>query len=98
MVHVNVSRASILLNLEIIGIDVNVLNGRRMAIMFEYRNPKAILRHMFSEEFPNGDLNKLDKILSNYRDEEVDRVVDGAMRFGLAAMLDVIDWREHKRI
>lgn len=63
-----------------------------------YRNPKAILRHMFSEEFPDGDMNKLDKILSNYRDEEVDRVVDGAMRFGLAAMMDVIDWREHKRV
>jgi hypothetical protein len=53
---------------------------------------------MFSEEFPDGDMNKLDKILSNYRDEEVDRVVDGAMRFGLAAMLDVIDWREHKSV
>ena len=64
----------------------------------QYRNPKAILRHLFEEEFPEGDMNKLDKILSNYRDEEVDRVVDGAMRFGLAAMLDVIDWREHKRV
>ena len=66
--------------------------------MYKYRNPKAILRHLFEEEFPEGDMNKLDKILSNYRDEEVDRVVDGAMRFGLAAMLDVIDWREHKHV
>ena len=66
--------------------------------MYNYRTPKAILRNMFSEEFPDGDMNKLDKILSNYRDDEVDRVVDGAMRFGLAAMLDAIDWREHKRV
>lgn len=64
----------------------------------QYRNPKAILRHLFEEEFPDGDMDKLDKILSNYRDDEVDRVVDGAMRFSLAAMLDVIDWREHKRV
>ena len=64
----------------------------------QYRSPKAILRHMFSQEFPDGDLDKLEKILSKYKDEEVDRVVDGAMRFGLAAMLDVIDWREHKRV
>lgn len=64
--------------------------------MYNYRNPKEILRHMFSEEFPDGDMYKLDKILSNYRDEEVARVVDGAMRFGLAAILDVIDRKEHK--
>ena len=65
--------------------------------MYNYRNPKAILRRLFEEEFPDGDMNKLDKILANYRDEEVDRVVDGAMRFGLAAMLDVIEWKEHKK-
>ena len=63
-----------------------------------YRTPRGMLRQLFIQEFPNGDLDKLEKILSKYKDEEIDRVVDGAMRFGLAAMLDVIDWREHKRV
>jgi hypothetical protein len=49
-----------------------------------------MLRQLFIQEFPNGDLDKLEKILSKYKDEEIDRVVDGAMRFGLAAILDVI--------
>ena len=60
--------------------------------------PRGMLRKLFIEEFPNGDLDKLEKILSKYKDEEIDRVVDGAMRFGLAAMLDVMDWRGHKRV
>lgn len=60
--------------------------------------PRGILRKLFTEEFPNGDLYKFEKILSKYKDEEIMRVVDGAMRFGLAAMLDVIDWKEHKRV
>jgi hypothetical protein len=63
-----------------------------------YRTSRGILRQLFIQEFPNGDLDKLEKILSKYKDEEIDRVVDGAMRFGLAAMLDAIDWREHKRV
>jgi hypothetical protein len=58
--------------------------------------PRGLLRKLFIEEFPNGDLDKLEKILSKYKDEEILRVVDGALRFGLAAMLDVIDWKEHK--
>ena len=60
--------------------------------------PRGLLRKLFLEEFPNGDLYKFEKILSKYKDEEIMRVVDGAMRFGLAAMLDVIDWKEHKRV
>lgn len=55
------------------------------------RNPKQLLRYLFIQEFPGGDLDKLDKVLSKYTDEEVDRVADAAMRFGLAAMLDVVD-------
>jgi hypothetical protein len=60
--------------------------------------PRGTLRKLFIEEFPDGDLDKLEKILSKYKDEEILRVVDGALRFGLAAMMDVIDWREHKRV
>ena len=60
--------------------------------------PRGLLRKLFLEEFPNGDLDKLEKILSKYKDEEIMRVVDGAMRFGLAAMMDVLDWKEHKRV
>ena len=58
--------------------------------------PRGLLRKLFLEEFPNGDLDKLEKILSKYKDEEIMRVVDGAMRFGLTAMMDVLDWKEHK--
>lgn len=60
--------------------------------------PRGLLRKLFLEEFPNGDLDKLEKILSKYKDEEIMRVVDGAMRFGLAAMMDVLEWKEHKRV
>lgn len=62
------------------------------------RNPKQLLRYLFIQEFPDGDLDKLDKVLSNYTNEEVDRVANAVMRFGLAAMLDVIDLKEHKRV
>ena len=55
------------------------------------RNPKQLLRHLFIQEFPDCDLDKLDKILSKYTDEEVDRVADAVMRFGLAAVFDVVD-------
>ena len=60
--------------------------------------PRGILRKLFLEEFPNGDLDKLEKILSKYKDEEIMRVVDGALRFGLASMMDVLDWKEHKHV
>ena len=60
--------------------------------------PRGILHKLFLEEFPDGDLDKLEKILSKYKDEEIMRVVDGAMRFGLGAMMDVMDWREHKHV
>lgn len=60
--------------------------------------PRGMLRKLFTEGFPNGDLDKLEKILSKYKDEEIMRVVDGAMRFGLAAMMDVLDWKEHKHV
>lgn len=56
-----------------------------------YRNPRVIIRHLFTQEFPDCDLDKLDKILSKYTDEEVDRVADAVMRFGLAAVFDVVD-------
>ena len=62
-----------------------------------YRTSRGMLKQLFIQEFPNGDLCKLEKILSKYKDEEIERVVDGAMRFGLASMLDVLDWKEHKR-
>lgn len=55
-----------------------------------YRTPRGMLKQLFIQEFPNGDLDKLEKILSKYKDEEIDRVVDGAMRFGLASMLEVM--------
>lgn len=61
-----------------------------------YRTPRGMLRQLFIQEFPNADLDKFEKIVAKYKDEEVERVVDGAMRFGLAAMMDVIDWKEHK--
>lgn len=62
------------------------------------RTPRGILRQLFIEEFPNGDLDKLEKILSKYTDDEISRVVDGAVRFGLEAMMDVLEWGEHRRV
>lgn len=62
------------------------------------KTPRGMLRQLFIEEFPNGDLDKLEKILSKYTDDEIGRVVDGAVRFGLGAMMDVLEWREHKRV
>jgi hypothetical protein len=90
MAHVSVSRASILLSLDTIGIDVNVLNGRRMATMCNYRNPRAIIKHYFKQEFPEGDLDRLDKVLSKYSEDEITRVADAVMRFGIAAILDAV--------
>ena len=60
--------------------------------------PRGILRHYFTQEFPDGDLDKFEKVLSKYNDEEVTRVADAVLRFGMAAILDVIEWKEHKRV
>lgn len=104
MAHVNVSRANILLSLDIIGIDVNVLNGRRTVIMFNpertccWRNSIQYIRREFELQYPDGDREKLDKILSSYSEDDVIRVANAISRFGLSAILDVIDSKEHKHV
>ena len=55
------------------------------------RNPKNIIRYYFEQEFPNGDVDKLEKVMSKYSTEELERVADAVLRFGLAAILDVIE-------
>lgn len=54
------------------------------------RNPRTILKHYFQQEFPNGDMEKFEKVLSKYNNEEVERLADAVMRFGMASILDVV--------
>lgn len=55
------------------------------------QNPRTILKYYFQQEFPNGDMEKFEKVLGKYNNEDVERLADAVLRFGLAAILDVID-------
>ena len=54
------------------------------------RNPRTILKYYFQQEFPNGDMEKFEKVLSKYNNEDVERLADAVMRFGIAAILDAV--------
>ena len=60
-----------------------------------YLSPRSIIKHYFNQEFPNGNVEKLDKVLSKYREDELERFADMVYRFGIAAILDVVEecWR-----
>lgn len=55
-----------------------------------YRGPRNIIRYHFQQEYPEVDLEKLDRVLSKYRDDEIERFADMVCRFGLAAILDSV--------
>ncbi len=59
--------------------------------MCQCRNPRGIIRYQFQREFPDGDLDKLEKVLSKYTDDEIERVADAVCRFGLIAILDAVE-------
>lgn len=54
------------------------------------RNPRNIIRYHFQQEFPNADLERLDKVFAKYREDELERLADAVCRFGLIAILDVV--------
>lgn len=54
------------------------------------RSPKNIITYHFQQEFPEGDLGKLEKILNKYSKEELERFADAVLRFGLSEILDVV--------
>ena len=56
-----------------------------------YRGPRNIIRYHFQQEYPKVDMDKLDEVLSKYRDDEIERFADMVCRFGLAAILDVVE-------
>jgi hypothetical protein len=93
--YVQMQQVNTIVHIDTIGIDVSVLNGRRMAIMsnsevLHYRGPRNIIRYYFQQEYPDVDLEKLDMVLSKYRDDEIERFADMVCRFGLAAILDSV--------
>lgn len=55
-----------------------------------YRDAKAIIRYHFEQEFPNGNLHKLEEVLSRYSSDDIIRFADMVSRFGLAGILDVV--------
>ena len=63
-----------------------------------WRNSIQYIRREFEREYPDGDREKLDKILSSYSEDDVIRVANAISRFGLSAILDVIDSKEHKHV
>ena len=75
-----------------------------MVIMFNpertccWRNSRQYIQREFELEYPDGDREKLDKILSSYSEDDVIRVANAISRFGLSAILDVIDSKEHKHV
>lgn len=85
-----VEKVSISVSIDGIGIGVNVLNGGKMETMC--RNPRTILKHYFQQEFPTGDMEKFEEVLSKYSNEDVERLADAVMRFGIAAILDAVSY------
>ena len=63
-----------------------------------WRDARSYIRRVFEQEYPDGDREKLDKILSNYSEDDVIRVANAISRFGLSAILDVIDSKEHNHV
>ena len=63
-----------------------------------WRNSRQYIRREFELEYPDGDREKLDKILSSYSEDDVIRVANAISRFGLSAILDVIDSKEHEHV
>ena len=55
-----------------------------------YRGPRNIIRYHFQQEYPDTDMEKLDKVLGKYRDDEIERFADMVCRFGLAAIFDIV--------
>lgn len=51
---------------------------------------KDIIKLYYKHEFPNGDIDKFDKVLSTYSEEYLAAKADEVVRFGIAAILDII--------
>lgn len=58
--------------------------------MFVDNCAKDIIKHYYRREFPNGDVDKFDKVLSTYSEERLATKADEVVRFGVAAILDII--------
>ena len=58
--------------------------------MFVDASSKDIIKLYYKHEFPNGDIDKLDKVLSTYSEAYLATKADEVVRFGIAAILDII--------
>lgn len=56
-----------------------------------WRDARSYIRRVFEQEYPDGDREKLDKILSSYSEDDVIRAANAIYRFGLTPILDVIN-------
>lgn len=56
-----------------------------------WRDARSYIRRIFEQEYPDGDREKLDKILSSYSEDDVIRVANAISRFGLTPILSVIN-------